>query len=638
MRGRLAGTAVAFAVTLALVAELSQGDAATGDAASVEIGTFAPDSPTYVTAPSGDGERLFVTTQQGRIRVVRSGAILPTPFLTVAVACCGERGLLSMAFAPDYVLTGQFYVFYTAPDGALTVDEYRRSGSDPDLADPLSRRVVLSIPHPRGNHNGGQLQFGPDGYLYVGTGDGGGTGDPDRAGQDLTTVLGKVLRIDPRAGPAGAYRIPADNPFVGQPPRRPEIWSYGLRNPWRFSFDRHTGDLVIADVGQATWEEIDFSLRSLGYGRGTNFGWSCREGRHAYDPAQPLCATPPVSPLTEPVWEYSHSRGCSITGGYVVRDPAFPALFGRYVYGDACTAPLWSLVLGVPEAQGDATTGDTVSSLFSFGEDACARVYAASGLGPVYRLGPAQASAACSPVGGTLIASVGPGSELMVRDPQGNDLNGRALPVGTYTVQVDDLSDGDNLHLFGPAVHCVPPSDCATEIAGTGRETWLVTFTPGTATVWSDAHPATQATFTVGPGPVLPPPPTTPPSPPSASPPSAPAPKPTPRYQATVRTTHPRAIRDRSRNWTYRGDIVRVAFRNAAAPAGERRRYKVCHTRNRAVVCGMRTLRGRAWDAWKLRIRRPWAGYVKGRYRRYVEFTWRVSSRTVARKRIWIYR
>jgi glucose/arabinose dehydrogenase len=539
MWGRPAATALAVAVTLALVAESSQGDAATGVAAAVEIGTFAPDSPTFVTAPSGDGERLLVTTQQGRIRVVRNGAILPTPFLAIVVACCGERGLLSMAFAPDYALTGLFYVFYTAPGGALTIDEYRRSASDADLADPLSRRNVLTIPHPRGNHNGGQLQFGPDGYLYVGTGDGGGTGDPDRAGQDLTTLLGKILRIDPRAAPGAAYGIPPDNPFVAQAPRRAEIWSYGLRNPWRFSFDRHTSDLTIADVGQDNWEEIDFSPRSSGSGRGTNYGWSCREGRHDFNPSQPLCAGTPVSPLTEPVWEYSHARGCSITGGYVVRDPALPALFGRYVYGDACTSALWSLALQVPDGQGDAPTGDNVGSLFSFGEDACGRVYAASGLGPVYRLTApgAPPSASCSPA---------------------------------------------------------PP-----------------------------------------PPPTGPPPPTSPPPP---SPPPASAPEPRPRYQATVRTTHPRAIRDRSRNWTYRGDIVRVAFRNAAAPTGERRRYTVCHTRNRAVVCGTRTLRGRAWDAWKLRIRRPWAGYVKGRYRRYVEFTWRVSGRTLARKRIWIYR
>jgi glucose/arabinose dehydrogenase len=308
----------AVGITLALVAGLSKGDAvAVGDSFRLaSIGTFAPDSPTFVTAPSGDGERLFVVLQRGAIRLVRTGMIRLTPFLSVNVACCGERGLLSMAFAPDYVITGLFYVYYTASDGVITIDEYRRSTSDPDVADPTSRRNVLTIPHPRTNHNGGQLQFGPDGYLYIGTGDGGGGGDPDLAGQDLTTLLGKILRIDPRLGPGSEpCAIRSDNPFAGQPPRRGEIWSYGLRNPWRFSFDRQTGDLALADVGQGAWEEIDFSPRSSGYGRGTNYGWSCREGRHHCNPTQPLCVGPPLPLVTEPVWEYSHGRGCRHRAG-----------------------------------------------------------------------------------------------------------------------------------------------------------------------------------------------------------------------------------------------------------------------------------------------------------------------------------
>jgi hypothetical protein len=406
VRRRLAATAAAFGVTLALVAGFSKGNAATdgGSFSLVSIGNFAPDSPIFVTAPSGDGERLFVVVQQGRVRLLLNGTVLATPFLTVSVACYGERGMFSMAFAPDYTTTGLFYVSYTAVDGAITIDEYRRSPSDPDVADPNSRRNVLSIPHPRENHNGGQLQFGPDGYLYISTGDGGGGGDPDLAGQDLTKLLGKILRIDPRLGSGNEpYSIPPDNPFVGQSPRRAEIWSYGLRNPWRFSFDRQTGDLAIADVGEGSWEEIDFSPRSSGYGRGTNYGWSCREGRHDYNPTQPLCVGPPPPALTEPVWEYSHAtRGCSITGGYVVRDPALPALFGRYVYGDFCSSALWSISLQVPDAQGDSDTGEDVSSLYSFGEDACARVYAASGEGPVYRLVPPTAPpppSTCTPVG-----------------------------------------------------------------------------------------------------------------------------------------------------------------------------------------------------------------------------------------------
>ena len=194
-----------------------------------QVTTIAPDDTTHIAAPSGDGTRLFIVGQQGRIRLFKNGTLLTDPFLTVPnVACCGERGLLSMAFAPDYVTSGLFYVYYTrqTPDlGAITIDEYKRSDANPDLADPTSRREVLQIHHPRSNHNGGQLQFGPDGYLYIATGDGGGGGDPDLAGQNLNVLLGKILRIDPRGEGFGEYTIPPDNPFYNQPPRQGEIWS-----------------------------------------------------------------------------------------------------------------------------------------------------------------------------------------------------------------------------------------------------------------------------------------------------------------------------------------------------------------------------------------------------------------------------
>jgi Glucose / Sorbosone dehydrogenase/PASTA domain len=397
----MARAAVAVLVLAAAFAYASA--AAPGDPELALVGTFS--SPTYVTAPPGDGERLFVVQQDGRIRVVRNGAILPTDFLdlTGPVLLGGERGLLSMAFAPDYAASGRFYVYYTAdaPTGELVIAEYRRS-TNPDVADPSSGRTVLSISHSsQPNHNGGQLQFGPDGYLYIGTGDGGGGGDPDRNAQNLGSLLGKLLRIDPRPAPAGApYTVPGDNPFVGRPGARAEVWSYGLRNPWRFSFDRQTGDLNIADVGQGSWEEIDFAPAAAGRGRGLNFGWSCWEGRHAYNPnnGEPACQSPPSNPVA-PVWEYPHSRGCSITGGYVVRDPALPLLAGRYVYGDYCTSPVWSIALAVPDGQDDRQTGLSVSSLYSFGEDACGRVYAASGSGPVYRLQPSGVASAptCTP-------------------------------------------------------------------------------------------------------------------------------------------------------------------------------------------------------------------------------------------------
>jgi glucose/arabinose dehydrogenase len=390
------------ALTAALVVAVVTGFAwargdAPGDPRLVRVGEFV--SPVYVAAPRADRRRFFVVEQPGRIMVVRDGIPLSTPFLDIRslVSFGGERGLLSVAFDPDYASGGRFYVYYTArsPSGAITVAEYRAS-PNADVANPASRRQVLSIPHPRGNHNGGQLQFGPDGYLWIGTGDGGGAGDPDGAGQRLDTLLGKLLRIDPHASGSAPYTIPADNPFAGQSGRRGEIWAYGLRNPWRFSFDRQTGDLVIGDVGQNAWEEIDFAP-APGRGRGANYGWGCWEGRHAYsgNDDEPECR--PAPSQIAPVHEYSHSRGCSVSGGYVVRDPKLPRLNGRYVYGDYCRNPLWSLRLQAPDAQDDRRLGLDVPGLTSFGEDSCGRVYAVSADGPVFRLEAEGATGAACP-------------------------------------------------------------------------------------------------------------------------------------------------------------------------------------------------------------------------------------------------
>ena len=363
------------------------GSDAAGDPRLVRVGDFV--SPVYVASPPGDRRRLFVVELPGRIRVIRDGVTLRRPFLDIRslVSLGGERGLFSIAFPPDYASSRRFYVYYTArrPGGAVTIAEFRASSAD--VANPGSRRIVLQIRHPRSNHNGGQLQFGPDGYLWIGTGDGGGAGDPDLNGQNLGSLLGKLLRIDPRVSGGAAYTVPSDNPFVGRAGARGEIWAYGLRNPWRFSFDRQTADLTIADVGQTDWEEIDFAP-APGRGRGANYGWGCWEGRHPYEgnAFRPQCT--PLPSQVAPVHEYSHSRGCSITGGYVVRDPTLPVLDGRYVYGDYCRSPLYSARLRTSTAQDDRRLGLSVAGLTSFGEDDCARVYAVSSVGPVFRLEP----------------------------------------------------------------------------------------------------------------------------------------------------------------------------------------------------------------------------------------------------------
>ena len=299
----------------------------------VGLGSF--EAPLYVTAPRGDRRRVFVVEQGGTVRVIRAGRRLSRPFLDIRgrVMAGGEQGLLSIAFAPDYASSRRFYVNHTDRQGVQRVVEYRRSRSSADRADASSARLVLRYDDEEANHNGGLLVFGPDRLLYIGTGDGGGANDQHGArgnAQDLGSLLGKLLRIDPRRSGSRRYRVPSSNPFVGRAGARPEIYSYGLRNPWRFSFDRSTGDLAIGDVGQNAVEEIDFTRR--GQARGANFGWRPFEGRSRI-------TQEPAPGHVPPVLQLGHDAGyCSITGGYVVRDPALRALAGRYVYGDFCAA------------------------------------------------------------------------------------------------------------------------------------------------------------------------------------------------------------------------------------------------------------------------------------------------------------
>jgi glucose/arabinose dehydrogenase len=360
----------------------------------VGVGQFS--SPTYVTAPPGDYHRLFVVELAGRVRVIKDGVVLPTPFLDISskVGTAYPGGLLSIAFPSDYSKSGRFYAYYTDLSLNVHIAEFLRSPNKPDSVKAGSERTVLMQPRSAGivDHYGGQLQFGSDGRLYVSIGDGGPAGDPNSNAQNLGVLWGKLLRIDPQRKSTAPYRVPSDNPFVGVAGARPEIWAYGLRNPWRFSFDRSTGDLTIGDVGQERVDEVDYTPKASGGGGGANFGWNCLEGRLLY---ASCTAANPVNPVLE-IFHTSSDPNCSysITGGYVVHDAGLPTLNGRYLYGDYCHGEVRSAQLALPSATQDASTGINLAnySLVSFGEDGCGRLYAVSINGPVYRLQDGTAS------------------------------------------------------------------------------------------------------------------------------------------------------------------------------------------------------------------------------------------------------
>lgn len=354
--------------------------------------TGAVDNPVQIVQPPGDSTRLFIVQQGGDIRIVENGTLLTTPFLSIGnlTSDSSEQGLLSMAFDPDYQTSGIFYVYYTddiATPGDITLARYHVS-ADPNVADETTAEIVLVVPHPtNANHNGGQLQFGPDGYLYMGTGDGGGGGDTPNNAQTLTILLGKILRLD--VGGTGTvpcgqttampYDIPASNPFVGQA-GCDEIWAYGVRNPWRYSFDRETGDMLIGDVGQNLWEEIDFQpADSTG---GENYGWRLMEGNHCYNPST-NCDD---GTLIHPILEYGHGLGCSVTGGFRYRGSAIPGLYGVYLYGDYCTGRIWE---GFEDGSGDWTSTEVLDSSYlisGWGEDQAGEIYLANHGGAVYKL------------------------------------------------------------------------------------------------------------------------------------------------------------------------------------------------------------------------------------------------------------
>lgn len=347
------------------------------------------DEPVVVTHANDGSGRLFIVEQDGVIRIWDGLQLLGTPFLNIdpRVTSGSEKGLLGLAFHPDYLNNGEFFVHYSAADTTgdpdvdhfTVISRFSVQGGDPDQANPTSEEEIFRYPQPFSNHNGGQLAFGPDGYLYIGLGDGGLGGDTLNSGQRVDTLLGKILRID--IDGAAPYEIPPDNPFVGEV-GLDEIWAFGLRNPWQFSFDRNSGDLFIGDVGQTAWEEIDYQPASSSGGE--NYGWRCYEGNHPYNTSG--CG--PIEDYVGPILEYPHSQGCSITGGYRYRGSQFPNLSGTYLYGDYCTGIIWG---GTNDGGGWSSTPLHSSNLniSAFGEDEDGELYVADHLnnnGAVYRI------------------------------------------------------------------------------------------------------------------------------------------------------------------------------------------------------------------------------------------------------------
>jgi glucose/arabinose dehydrogenase len=351
----------------------------------LELEPFAAglEAPLLLTN-AGDGSgRAFVVEQSGRIRIVQKGHLRPSPFLDISdrIVSGGEQGLLGLAFHPDFSSNGRFFVDYTDLNGDTVVAEFHVSAGAPNRADPGSERMLLGFDQPAANHNGGDIAFGPDGYLYVASGDGGSEGDPNGYGQRLDTLLGKLLRIDVdhRTATSG-YVVPPDNPFVGRAGARPAIWALGLRNPWRFSFDRGTGDLWIGDVGQGTFEEIDHVVSNRA---GLNYGWKVMEGRSCYEPNSGC----DMSGLTLPVAVYDHGHGCSVTGGYVYRGSRWPALQGAYLFADYCSGTIWSLDGRRPSARPPVVMLETGRAISSFGEDESGELYVTDlGQGEVLRI------------------------------------------------------------------------------------------------------------------------------------------------------------------------------------------------------------------------------------------------------------
>jgi glucose/arabinose dehydrogenase len=365
---------VAAAALVALTTSVAAA-APTSAKIALQLRASGLSEPVYVTSARDGTGRLFIVEQTGRIKILKSGTVYTSPFLNIASQVSGaeEQGLLGLAFDPHFTSNRKLYIDFTDVNGNTVIRQYRTSSTNPNLVATSSARTILKISQPYANHNGGMLAFGPDGYLYIGMGDGGSGGDPGNRAQSTGTLLGKILRINVNGTTSTRnYLIPSSNPYVGRT-GLDEIWQLGLRNPWRFSFDRSTGNLWIGDVGQSRWEEVDRAVRtSSGAGRGVNWGWHVLEGFACYSPSTG-CST---AGKTMPVLAYDHSNGrCAVTGGYVSRGPAVPALNGGYVFADYCSGEIFVINSTAGSRPTPVRLLDTSLTISSFGEDSVGNLY-----------------------------------------------------------------------------------------------------------------------------------------------------------------------------------------------------------------------------------------------------------------------
>lgn len=525
---RVLAPAVPFSATVAFAALLAlpAGGATTLSVVQVASGIARP---VWVGSPPGD-PRLFIVEQRGadnrgRIKILKDGAVLPTPFLVTAVLPTGnEQGLLGLAFAPDFATSGVFYINYNTTGGGTTrIARHRVSMGNPDRADSVGE-VFLSIPQPFSNHNGGWLGFGPDGYLYIPTGDGGDGGDPGDRAQDLSTLLGKVLRIDV-SGPTG-YTVPPDNPYVGQAGALPEIWAIGLRNPYRCSFDRETQDFIIADVGQIAWEEVNFAPYP-NLGRKANYGWRCWEGNHTYDDSKttPCPACDDLGCFHFPAYEYGHTLGrCSVTGGYVYRGCLIPDLRGTYFFADYCGAQIYTgrfnasgVLTGVVDRNAELALGTpyTLNSIVAFGEDAEGEMYLCDLGGQVYKIIPRTAvaetdlpSLSVATASGDSLGATGSGNALLPGVTAYADPGSRIAGAGYLrqaTLRGCEVRAGNCLTVpLRRGVWDIDVESCVDPDSSTLSRRFVFTNTSGVAQLldfrdviapWLDGNDDTAATF-----------------------------------------------------------------------------------------------------------------------------------------------